>query len=57
MNQELPPMQVRRLHNYLHCPRLFYLHFVSLGPEDSKQIVRIETLGQPYIGRSRVTII
>ncbi len=57
MNQELPPMQVRRLHNYLYCPRLFYLHFVSLGPEDSKQIFRIETLGQPYIGRSRVTII
>lgn len=31
--------------------------FVSLGPEESKQVFRISTLGEPYIGRSRVTII
>jgi CRISPR-associated protein Cas2 len=31
--------------------------FVSLGPEGSKQIFRIETLGLPYSERSRVTII
>lgn len=31
--------------------------FVSLGPEREKQIFRIESLGQPYAGRSRVTII
>jgi CRISPR-associated protein Cas2 len=31
--------------------------FVSLGPEGSKQIFRIETLGRPYSERSRVTII
>ena len=31
--------------------------FVSLGPEGSKQIFRIETLGRPYSERPRVTII
>lgn len=31
--------------------------FVSLGPEGSRQIFRIETLGLPYSERSRVTII
>jgi CRISPR-associated protein Cas2 len=31
--------------------------FVSLGPEGSKQIFRIDTIGQPYTERSRVTII
>ncbi len=25
----LPPMPVRRLHNYLYCPRLFYLQWVE----------------------------
>lgn len=29
MNPELPPMPVRRLHNYLYCPRLFYLQWVE----------------------------
>ncbi len=24
-----PPMPVRRLHNYLYCPRLFYLQWVE----------------------------
>jgi len=31
--------------------------FVSLGAESSSNPVRIETLGQPYTVRSRVTII
>ena len=26
---DLPPMPVRRLHNYLYCPRLFYLQWVE----------------------------
>lgn len=29
MSQELPLMPVRRLHNYLYCPRLFYLQWVE----------------------------
>ncbi len=29
MNPELPLMPVRRLHNYLYCPRLFYLQWVE----------------------------
>ncbi|MFZ9936247.1 MAG: CRISPR-associated endonuclease Cas1, partial [Luteolibacter sp.] len=29
MNPELPPMPVRRLHNFLYCPRLFYLQWVE----------------------------
>lgn len=29
MNSDLPPMPVRRLHNYLYCPRLFYLQWVE----------------------------
>jgi CRISPR-associated protein Cas1 len=29
MDPELPPMPVRRLHNYLYCPRLFYLQWVE----------------------------
>lgn len=29
MNPDLPPMPVRRLHNYLYCPRLFYLQWVE----------------------------
>ena len=29
MNTALPPMPVRRLHNYLYCPRLFYLQWVE----------------------------
>ena len=29
MNTDLPPMPVRRLHNYLYCPRLFYLQWVE----------------------------
>lgn len=29
MHPELPPMPVRRLHNYLYCPRLFYLQWVE----------------------------
>lgn len=31
--------------------------FVSLGPEDSKFPFRIESLGQPYTMRTRITII
>lgn len=31
--------------------------FVSLGPEGGRHIFRIETIGQPYTERSRVTII
>jgi hypothetical protein len=31
--------------------------FVSLGPEGGKQIFRIDTIGQPYTERSRVTIV
>ncbi|GEM_PF-3894427 len=31
--------------------------FVSLGPDGGKHIFRIETIGQPYIERSRVTIV
>lgn len=29
MNPDLPPMPVRRLHNFLYCPRLFYLQWVE----------------------------
>lgn len=29
MNADLPLMPVRRLHNYLYCPRLFYLQWVE----------------------------
>jgi CRISP-associated protein Cas1 len=29
MHSELPPMPVRRLHNFLYCPRLFYLQWVE----------------------------
>lgn len=29
MNPDIPPMPVRRLHNYLYCPRLFYLQWVE----------------------------
>lgn len=29
MDTDLPPMPVRRLHNYLYCPRLFYLQWVE----------------------------
>jgi CRISPR-associated protein Cas1 len=29
MNSDLPPMPVRRLHNFLYCPRLFYLQWVE----------------------------
>jgi CRISP-associated protein Cas1 len=29
MDSELPPMPVRRLHNFLYCPRLFYLQWVE----------------------------
>lgn len=31
--------------------------FVALGAETDRQVFRIETLGQPYTERSRVTII
>lgn len=31
--------------------------FVSLGPEGGKQIFQIQTIGQPYTARSRVTIV
>ena len=31
--------------------------FASLGPETSKQVFRIETIGLPYTERSRVTIV
>jgi len=31
--------------------------FVSLGPESSSTPLRIESLGQPYTQRSRVTVI
>lgn len=31
--------------------------FISLGPEKSSHPMRIESLGQPYTERSRVTII
>src|SRR5690606_3965886 len=27
--EELPPMPVRRLHNYSYCPRLFYFQWVE----------------------------
>lgn len=30
---------------------------VSLGPEGGANVFRIEAIGQPYTGRSRVTII
>lgn len=61
MNSDVPLLPVRRLHDDLYCPRfrLIIKHdvdqimFVSLGPEDSKQVFRISTLGEPYIGRSR----
>ena len=29
MSPELPPMPVRRLHNFIYCPRLFYLQWVE----------------------------
>lgn len=29
MEQDIPLMPVRRLHNYLYCPRLFYLQWVE----------------------------
>jgi CRISPR-associated protein Cas1 len=29
MNTDTPPMPVRRLHNFLYCPRLFYLQWVE----------------------------
>lgn len=31
--------------------------FVTLGPDDSRRTFRIEALGLPYVGRTRVTII
>jgi len=29
MNTDQPLMPVRRLHNFLYCPRLFYLQWVE----------------------------
>jgi len=29
MSSDLPPMPVRRLHNFLYCPRLFYFQWVE----------------------------
>ncbi|MGH7945651.1 MAG: CRISPR-associated protein Cas4, partial [Opitutaceae bacterium] len=34
-----PPMPVRRLHNYLYCPRLFYLQWVENIFEESADTV------------------
>ncbi len=31
--------------------------FISLGPESDDQVFRIESIGQPYQQRSRVTVV
>ena len=53
-------LRLQRLKSELH-PLLHHeedqVLFVSLGPEDSSQGLRIEAMGQPYTVRSRVTIV
>jgi len=44
------------LHEILHHEEDQVL-FVSLGPEDSSHVLRIEAMGLPYLVRSRVVIV
>ena len=51
LGEQSPHMPVRRLHNYVYCPRLFYLQWVENVFVDNEDTVEGRALHRRVVSR------